>query len=110
MRFIVTAITGIFFYFLPLLYTIEDVRNKLGAGSLLFRLYLLNPIATFVTMYQRSLLHPPVVLDENKNALPSFDIPQLMPYFLCACALSVLTLFVGFALFERFKWEMSERL
>ena len=109
-RFIVTAITGIFFYFLPLLYTIEDVRYKLGAGSLLFRLYLLNPVATFVTTYQRSLLHPPEVKDALGNRLPPFDIPQLMPYFLCACAVSVLTLFVGFALFERFKWEMSERL
>ncbi len=109
-RFIVTAITGIFFYFLPLLYTIEDVRQKLGANSLLFKLYLLNPVAAFVTTYQRSLLYPPVVLDEHGDALPQFDIPQLMPYFLCACAVSILTLFVGFALFERFKWEMSERL
>ncbi len=109
-RFIVTAITGIFFYFLPLLYTIEDVRQKLGADSPLFHLYLLNPIATFVTTYQRAMLYPPEVKDALGNRLPPFDISQLMPYFLCACAMSVLILVVGFLLFERFKWEMSERL
>jgi ABC-type polysaccharide/polyol phosphate export permease len=108
-RFIVQAVSGILFYLLPLLYTVEDVRAKLG-DTWKFHLYMLNPATAFLTAYQRALLYPPVVPGAGGERLPPLDWPQLWPYFGGACVLSVLVLVAGFALFERFKWEMAEQL
>jgi lipopolysaccharide transport system permease protein len=109
-RFMVTAFAGVFFYLLPILYTVEDVRNKLSATPWLFNLYMLNPVTTLLTMYQRALLPPPEVKTALKQTLPPLNVPQLLPYFALSCVMSVLALIVGFALFERYKWEMVERL
>jgi lipopolysaccharide transport system permease protein len=104
-RFIVTALTGLFFYALPILYPIESVREK---GY--FEIYMLNPVAALLVMYQRALLAPPEIKDAAGNRLPPIDIPQIWPYFLLAGLTSFLILALGFAFFERNKWEMVERL
>jgi ABC-type polysaccharide/polyol phosphate export permease len=105
-RFIVTALTGLFFYALPIFYPIEAVQAK---GY--FGIYMLNPVAALLVMYQRALLGPPAVPDATGKAyLPSVDIPEIMPYFLIAGAVSFLVLVLGFSYFERNKWEMVERL
>ncbi len=102
-RFIVTALTGLFFYALPILYTVEQVKAK---G--LYHLYMLNPVAAFLVTYQRALLQPPVVRDAAGHRLPPVHIPW--DYFGLACLVSVVTLMIGFLLFEHYKWEMVERL
>ena len=109
-RFIVQALTGILFYLLPLLYTVEDVRRKLGGDSWQFHLYMLNPVTAFLTFYQRALLYPPKVLDAAGNRIAPLEIAQLWPYFLGATAISFVVMIGGFALFERYKWEVVERL
>jgi hypothetical protein len=40
--------------------------------------------------------------------LPGVDIPW--PYFGIACVVSVVTLLIGYTLFERQQWEVVERL
>jgi ABC-type polysaccharide/polyol phosphate export permease len=88
-RFIVQAVTGIFFYVLPLLYPIEDVARRLGAGSWEFKLYMANPVAGLLVCYQRALLGPPEVLDARGRALPPLDWPVLWPYLGWAALCSI---------------------
>ena len=105
-RFIVGVVLQLLFYVIPVFYTIEQVRYK---GENLFHWYLLNPLAAFLVTYQRALLAPPVVYaPDGKTQLPSVGIPW--DYFALACLTSVLVLLAGFALFERNKWDMAERL
>lgn len=105
-RFIVTVILQLLFYVIPVFYTIEQVRSK---GAEVFHWYLLNPLAAFLVTYQRALLGPPLVYAaDGKTILPSVGIPW--SYFALACVVSVFVLVIGFALFERNKWDMAERL
>ena len=105
-RFIVTVVLQLLFYVIPVFYTIEQVQAK---GADVFHWYLMNPLAALLVTYQRALLAPPVVYaPDGKTLLPSVGIPW--EYFGLACATSVVVLIVGFALFERNKWDMAERL
>jgi ABC-type polysaccharide/polyol phosphate export permease len=103
-RFMVTALLQLLFYAMPIFFTIEQVAAKGYYG-----IYMLNPIAVFLVTCQRSLLRPPEVLGpDGKTMLPSIGIPW--DYFFLACAISTVVLIVGFLLFERYKWEIMERL
>lgn len=105
-RFIVTALTQLFIYALPIYYTVEQVLHH-GNGTL--KWYLLNPIATLLVTYQRALLGPPLVFGaDGKTPLPSVGIPW--NHFWLTAFVCVATLLLGFFLFERNKWEMAERL
>ena len=103
-RFIVTALTSLFFYALPILYPIEQVRAR---GY--YEVFMLNPVAALLVMYQRSLLGAPDVKASPTESLPPVLIPDILPYFGLAGIVSVATLVLGFFLFERYKWEMVER-
>jgi ABC-type polysaccharide/polyol phosphate export permease len=103
-RFIVSALLQLFFFILPIFFTIEQVKAK---GY--YDLYMLNPVAAFMVTYQRALLNPPVVkVGLSQTELPPVGIPW--DYFGLACITSVMVLFIGFALFNRYQWEIAERL
>ncbi len=105
-RFVVGIVLQLFIYTLPIFYTVEQVFHR-GAQTL--QLYFLNPVATLLTVYQRSLLAPPVVYgSDGRTPLPSVSIPWNS--FALAGVVSLAVLSLGFALFERHKWEMVERL
>lgn len=101
-RIIVTSLLGLFFWVLPIIHTVEEVRAK---GYL--ELYLLNPMAALLVTYQRALLPPPEV-KAGGVTLPPVGVPW--GHFALACAVSTLVLIVGFSLFERYKWEVVERV
>jgi ABC-type polysaccharide/polyol phosphate export permease len=69
-RFILSALMGLLFYGLPILYPVEKVAEK---G--LLSLYLLNPIATYLVMFQRALMPPPVVYDALGKRIPPVEAP-----------------------------------
>lgn len=102
-RFVVNALLRLFFYAVPILYPIELVKAK---G--LYNVYMLDPVAALLVTYQRALLLPPHVKQGNGVVLPSVGVPW--DYFALAGVLSIITLAVGFLLFEHYKWEMVERL
>ncbi|MBV9864101.1 MAG: ABC transporter permease [Abitibacteriaceae bacterium] len=101
-RFIVTALLQLFFYAVPILYPIEQVKAK-GV----YDIYMLNPVAALLVTYQRALLLPPTVTQKGVQ-LPAVGVPW--GYFSLACVVSTCVLGVGFLLFEHYKWEMVERL
>lgn len=102
-RFIVTALTQLAFYTMPVFFTVEQVAAK---GF--YVPYMLNPIAALLVTYQRALLPPPNVPGPNGVALPPVDIPW--NFFALAALTSTLILVVGFALFNKHQWEIAERL
>ena len=69
---------------------------------------MLNPFATLLVTYQRALLAPPIVRNAQNEVLISVGIPW--NYFAFACLFSLATLWLGFALFEKYKWEIVERV
>jgi ABC-type polysaccharide/polyol phosphate export permease len=88
---------------MPVFFTIEQVAAK---GF--YKLYMLNPIATLLVTYQRALLPPPPVAGQGGHNLPPIGIPW--DYFALAALSSTLILVLGFYLFEKYQWEMAERL
>lgn len=105
-KFIVTALTRLAFYVMPVFLMIEQI--KAYPVSLVYKIYMLNPVAALLVTYQRALLPPPVVPGPNDTPLPPVTIPW--EYFLLACVTSTLMLIVGFLLFQKYQWEMAERL
>lgn len=103
-RFIITALMSLFFYAMPILYPIENVR----AHPEIYKFYMLNPVAALLVTYQRALLPPPEVRGANNQLLPAVGIPW--NYFSLAFVSSCLILLLGFYLFERNKWDMVEKL
>lgn len=101
-RFIVNALLQLGFFTLPIFFTIEQVKAK---GF--YDIYLLNPVAAFMVTYQRALLMPPEVV-VNGTTLAPVGIPWL--HFILACGISIVVFVGGFALFNKYQWEMVERL
>ncbi|MEO6906255.1 MAG: ABC transporter permease, partial [Abditibacteriaceae bacterium] len=104
-KIIVGSLLGLFLYLVPIIYPIERV---LSHGKLIYTIYMLNPISAFMVTYQRALLPPPQVLDSAKNPLPTVTVPW--GFFSIACAVSLLVFFLGFYLFNKYQWEVVERL
>jgi ABC-type polysaccharide/polyol phosphate export permease len=102
-RFIVTALLQLAFYAMPVFFTIEQVAAK---GF--YVPYMLNPIATLLVTYQRALLPPPPVESAPGVLLPPIDIPW--PFFALAAVTSFVVLIIGFLLFDKYQWEIAERL
>ncbi|MDF2441626.1 MAG: lipopolysaccharide transport system permease protein [Abditibacteriota bacterium] len=103
-RIIVSSLTGLFLYALPIFYPIEQVR----AHPEIYAWYMLNPFATLLVTYQRALLAPPIVRNAHGEVLTPVGIPW--DYFGFTCLLSIGVLWLGFALFEKYKWEIVERV
>jgi ABC-type polysaccharide/polyol phosphate export permease len=103
-RIIVTSLSGLMIYLMPILYPIEQVR----ARPEIYQWYMLNPMATLLVTYQRALLAPPEVRNSQGEILPSVGIPW--GYFTLSCFTCFGILVLGFMLFERYKWEIIERV
>ncbi|HEX8465744.1 MAG TPA: ABC transporter permease [Abditibacterium sp.] len=102
-RFLTNTLLGLFFYAMPILYPIERV----AARPDIFPFYLLNPMATWVAAFQRSLLNP---LKVEGATTPPVAFEQLLPFIGIAALSSLAILTFGFWIFERSKWTMMERL
>jgi hypothetical protein len=53
-------------------------------------------------------LPPPKVLDKFDHPLPSVNVPW--DFFVIACVSSLLIFLLGFYLFNKYQWEVVERL
>lgn len=104
-KIIVGSLLGLFLYLVPIIYPIERVWSH---GKLIYTIYMLNPMSAFMVTYQRALLPPPQVLDGAKHVVPSVTVPW--GFFGIACVLSLLIFFLGFYLFNKYQWEVVERL
>jgi ABC-type polysaccharide/polyol phosphate export permease len=104
-RFLSQTFMGLFLYALPIIYPIENVAA--AHGGRIYQWYMLNPMATYLVAFQRSLLPPPEVRDGNV-LLPPIDVPW--GFLIIALAITLFILGIGVYTFERSKWTMMERL
>jgi len=99
-RFLSITFLGLFFYLVPVLYPVERV----AIHHSLYPFYMGNPAASWLVGFQRALL-PPIV---QAGGPPPVSMP--LEWIGLATLTSILTLVVGFSIFERSKWMMMERL
>ncbi|MCC6444444.1 MAG: ABC transporter permease [Armatimonadetes bacterium] len=131
-KYIVTVLLQLFFYFSPVIYFPEQVFQALQRSaavpeafkSLLYNLYMLNPMATLLTAY-RKLFLPPLQIDqeaagrwftcwncgarnfEPRAALSGFPLPLWL--LLLAAVVAVAATVGGYAFFNAYKWRFAER-
>jgi len=104
-KFIMAALFRILFFAVPVMYPVETVGK-------LYHLYMLNPMAAFLTAY-RQLLLPPVQIDKLRQWTGN---PHLIPrgmdwhYLGLAMLTSVVVFLFGCWVFNKMKWGVAERL
>ena len=96
-------------YMCPIIYFAEQVANShlnQEHGFLLYKLYNLNPIAALCHGFRKILLAP---VDVPVGAEVAKAMPTPWNYIGIAGVVSVLTLLLGYSLFNRLKWKFVER-
>jgi lipopolysaccharide transport system permease protein len=101
-KYIVTVLITVLFYLNPIIYPIEKVPDRF------YHWYMLNPMATVLVAYQKSLL-PPVQLP-----LPEGGFAPVRPFDWfhggLALVMSFLIMWGGYWVFNRYKWSLAERM
>lgn len=91
-RYLVQLTLGIWLYLVPNLYTMERVAQY----PLLYKLYLLNPMAVFIEASRRA-------------AFPQTgDLGSLAPYLGITTLVSIATFILGYVVFKRFEDRFAE--
>lgn len=106
-KYLVTVLLNLFFFLLPLIYFTENVYFAHSIPPkwhmLVYRLYMLNPVACLITAFRKSLLQP----------LPAHMFPHVLPLdytsIEISAVFSVLVLVTGYAYFNARKWQFVEK-
>lgn len=106
-KYVTSVALYLLFYLCPIIYFHEAIARKLE-GTWLFRLYMLNPLADLSIAYRKALLPGTAVkiINSTEQAQPS---PMPWPWLAYASVVSVLTLILGYHVFNRLKWRFVER-
>ncbi len=106
-KYLVTVLLNLFFFLLPLIYFTENVYFAHSIPPkwhmLVYRLYMLNPVACLITAFRKSFLQP----------LPAHMFPHNLPLDYISIEISgvfsVLVLVTGYAYFNARKWQFVEK-
>jgi lipopolysaccharide transport system permease protein len=108
-KYVMTVGLNLMYYMVPVIYVVEQVANIPSKFPWLYAhreavlaCYQLNPLAVWITVYRRILL-PPV--PESIGSLP-LD-PGVV---VVAAVVSVGVAILGYAVFNRYKWDFAENL
>lgn len=114
-KYVTSVVMYLLFYLCPIVYFHETVAKKLD-GSWLFRLYMLNPQAVLSVAYRKAMLAgvpvPGTKVDHATGVATSYNIePSAMPWpwIGYSAVVSILTLVLGYHVFNRMKWRFVER-
>ncbi|HJP83603.1 MAG TPA: ABC transporter permease [Fimbriimonadaceae bacterium] len=117
-KYIVGVVLYLLFFLCPIVYFDETVANsKINVASnwLVYKLYNLNPIAQLCTAYKKSILAPynPTLMEpQGATAGQSVVVGSIdlsWKYLAVAGLTSILTLIIGYHIFNRLKWRFVER-
>lgn len=110
-KFMLQSLFNLLLFLLPVIYTAEQVyyNHIMTTRPWLFKLYMLNPITTFITAYRKALLEPVPLYSLN---IKGHTTPLTIDWtiYAGACLLSVLILISGFWYFTKKQWQFVERL
>jgi len=113
-KYVLSVLLDVFFYLSPVMYPIELVRSWLAGTnlpeayqSLLYNLYLLNPMNIITDAY-RKLLLPPTELNLRGMEIKSLPLDyQMLGIAAVTCALVAIA---GYSFFNARKWAFAERV
>lgn len=113
-KYILSILLWVFFFANPIFYLQEQVYYRflsLGPnGALYYKLWNLNPVAVVCANFRVAMVAPttaPVIKDGVPTDVPMFG--PAWPHLVYATVFSAVVLWVGHAVFERFKWRFVER-
>jgi lipopolysaccharide transport system permease protein len=107
-KHLMVALLQVLYFAVPVMYFIEHVKvsaPNLVTDGLLYRLYMLNPLVTIITLFRAWMLEPAYIPDLNLTA--SSAVPS--GYLVFTTATALLVAVIGYALFNRMKWSFVER-
>jgi ABC-type polysaccharide/polyol phosphate export permease len=110
-KFIVQSLFSLLLFLLPIIYPADCVyyNHIMYPRPWLFKLYMLNPIAAFLTAYRKTLLEPVPLSSYHILGNPT-PLPMDWTIFAYACLISVLILLSGLWYFTKKQWQFVEQL
>jgi len=112
-RYLLTVGMQVLYFGLPVLYLSEQVLNSsINARShgLVYTLYMLNPLATLITAFRKAMLPPvPPIEIEGNLSLRTGSLPLEPVYIISAVVVSIVVAILGYAYFNKKKWQFVER-
>ena len=108
-KYIVQIGLYLLMYLCPIVYFVEQVANSPrnhASGWLLFKLYMLNPVAVQCVAYRKALVAPVPTMSAG-----GMGLPMGMPWkYLAVHSVGAVFVFLfGYWLFNRLKWKFVER-
>jgi ABC-type polysaccharide/polyol phosphate export permease len=113
-KYIVSIGLQLMFYLVPVIYFSEQVYHaQLASPELqrwIYLVYHLNPVATLLTAYRKILLPPITVQQVGAVQKQTFiSLPMDWGLLTVACVASVAMFVLGYAFFNRRKWDFAEQ-
>jgi lipopolysaccharide transport system permease protein len=104
-RFILDSALKILYWLVPILYFGDAVREK--AGRLAYTIYMLNPLAGFLTAFRKFMLVPTKMLG-SESVTPPMKLED-WAFLASAALISALLAIAGLRYFNSRKWRLAER-
>lgn len=113
-KYIVSIGLQLMFYLVPVIYFSEQVYHaQLASPELqrwIYLVYHLNPIAMLMTAYRKILLPPITVQQVGAVQKQTFvSLPLDWGLLAVACGVSVVIFVLGYAFFNKRKWDFAEQ-
>jgi ABC-type polysaccharide/polyol phosphate export permease len=111
-KYLVSTGLTLLMYLLPIMYFAENIRysSRVPANwrSLIYHVYLLNPMAWLVTAFKQMFFAPQTI--SARGALASFrSAPFDWRYCAITGVVSIILLIAGYVHFNDMKWKFTER-
>lgn len=109
-KYLVSIVLYLMFFLCPVMYFSEVVANSRlndSTGNLLYKVIHLNPLASLITAFRKTLVAAPQYVDTDKGKMT--PIPMEWQWVAYTAVVSVLVLIGGYALFNKLKWRFVER-
>jgi ABC-2 type transport system permease protein len=109
-KYVVSIAMYLLFFLCPVMYFSEQVanspRNQTG-GGLLYKIYFLNPVASIIDGFRKTLVLQPQMVPTQMGKVP--PNPLNWTYVIIAGLVSFGILVSGYATYNRMKWRFVER-
>lgn len=105
LRFILDSLMKIGYWLAPVLYFADLIYQR--KGPLLYSIYMLNPVSSYINAYRKLILVPAVMPGDNRITAPMTSLDWL--FLGIAMVTSLLVFLGGYQYFCRRKWLLAER-
>jgi ABC-type polysaccharide/polyol phosphate export permease len=109
-KYLVGIVLYLMFFLCPVMYFSEVVAHSdinRATGGMVYNLYHLNPVATLVTAFRKTLVAQPAEIATGIGNIPASPLNWNLVWV--AAFTSVAVLIGGYALFNHMKWRFVER-